>query len=317
MKKIALYLFILIVLSLSACQMPIPGSRAPTATAPEAVPPDAGVAGPTDTLVPTQPPAPTATLPPPTQPLPTPAPPTPYPEPATQAPQAVVVQPTATQPAPTATATSTPAITFDPYTDLGDPKYQNEMRFPNYGEWAQAETKELPDDDNVRLRFKDGELYVTGKRLDFSTWWFSYHNLSDAYVEMTFNTENCSGGDAYGMITRGPKHLAGVSYGYVVAFTCDGNLWAFRLDDADPWDVEELIPEEEQSVINAGADEENVLGIRQEGDVITIFANGVQVGEFEDDHFEKGRVGVFVRAARPGAYTYRVTNFAYWLLEEE
>lgn len=315
MKKNVLYLTILIVLILSACQMPVPGGRAPSATLPEAEPPAVDAPAVTDTLAPTQPPAPTATLPPPTLPPPTPQPPAPYPEPPTQPTQPAVVQPTVAQPEPTATAT--PTVTFDPYTELGDPKYQNEMRFPNYGEWAQAETKQLPNDENIRLQFKDGELYVTGKRPDFSTWWFSYHNLSDAYVEMTFNSEDCSGGDAFGMIVRGPKHLAGVSYGYVVAFTCDGDLWAFRLDDADPWDAEDLIPSEENTAIVTGADEENVLGLRMEAEVITIYANGVQVGEFEDDHFEKGRVGVFVRAARPGAYTYRVTNFAYWLLEEE
>jgi len=315
MKRIPLFLSILIVLSLSACVLPVPGGKAPSATIPETEAPSLGEAAPTEALVPTQPPPPTATVPLPTEPLPTAQPLAPTPVPPTAVPQAAVSQPTATQPPPT--ATSTPVITFDPYTALGDPKYQNEMRFPNYGEWAQAETKQLPNDENIRLQFKDGELYVTGKRLDFSTWWFSYHNLSDAYVEMTFNSEDCSGGDAYGMILRGPKHQAGLSYGYVVSFTCDGNIWAFRLDDVDPWDAEVLIEEERQVAIKTGPDQQNVIGVRLEGEMLTIFANGIQAAEIEDDHFEKGRVGVFVRAARPGAYTYRVTNFAYWLLGEE
>ena len=42
--------------------------------------------------------------------------------------------------------------------------------------------------------------------------------------------------------------------------------------------------------------------------------NGNQVGEVQDDHLRQGRAGVFVRPAGAGAYTYRVTNFAYWIL---
>jgi len=234
--------------------------------------------------------------------------------PPTQAPQAAAVQPTATQPQPTATAV--PEITFDPYTDLGDPTYENPMEFPNLWEWKSPEEDELPNNNRIRLRFDDGELHVTGKRSGFSTWWFSGHTLSDAFVEMTFDTLDCSGEDAYGIILRGPKHLAGESFGYVVSFTCDGRLWVFRLDSGKPFDIESL-EENDIDAIDTGADEENVIGVRAEGDEFVIYANGVQVAEFEDDEFEKGRVGVFVRAAGGGAYTYKVTNFAFWDLDEE
>jgi len=191
------------------------------------------------------------------------------------------------------------------------------MEFANLGEWAEAETGELPNNRDIRLRFIDGELNVTGKRLDFSTWWFSYHTLKDAFIEMTFDTEDCSGEDAYGIIFRGPPHLAGESYGYVVSFTCNGKVWVYRLDGVKPFESEVLVGEEKIEAIHTGPDEQNVMGVRAEGDKFTIFANGNQVAEVEDDNIDKGRVGVFVRAAGPGAYTYRVTNFAYWILGEE
>jgi hypothetical protein len=141
--------------------------------------------------------------------------------------------------------------------------------------------------------------------------------LSDAYIEMTFETQDCSGEDAYGFIFRGPPHQAGESYGYAVSFTCNGSLWVLRLDGINPWDAETLIDEEDVEAIHTGPDEQNVIGVRAEGDQLVIFANGNQIAEVEDDEFEKGRVGVFVRAAGPGAYTYRVTNFAYWILGED
>lgn len=319
MKPIPLILSILILFTLGACTLQMPTVEAPTAfVLPTQSPP-------TDTLVPAALPALTDTAPPPTAEPPAAAQPTAASLPATEAPQPTaelpaasqqpVSQPTATLPAPAAAAS--PAAAFDPYTAFGKPKYQNPMEFPNLAEWAQAETDRLPDNRNIRLQFKDGKLYVTGKRPGFSTWWFSYHTLSDAYIEMTFDSEDCSGQDAYGLIFRGPPHLAGVSYGYVVSFTCSGKLWVFRLDDATPWEAETLIDETAISAINSGSDEQNVIGVRTEGERFIIYANGAQVAELEDDEFEKGRVGVFVRAASPNAYTYRVTNFVYWLLEED
>jgi hypothetical protein len=313
MKRIPPILSILILATLGACTLRAPGVEAPTAFVSATEAPT--VAAPTEMAAPTALPAATNTAPPPTAAPQVAAAPTATPVPATQAPQAAAVQPTATQPAPTATAT--PAITFDPYTALGKPKYQNKMEFPNLWEWKSPEEDELPNNNRIRLRFEDGELYVTGKRTGFSTWWFSGHTLSDAFIEMTFDTLDCSGEDAYGIIFRGPKHQAGESYGYVVSFTCNGKLWAYRLDGADPFEAETLIEEEDTSAINSGPDEENVIGIRAEGDTFVIFANGTQVAEVEDDEFEKGRVGVFVRASRPNAYTYKVTNFAYWILGED
>jgi len=320
MKRISPFLSILMLLALGACTLPVPGGQSPTATISVTEAISAALTAPTETLAPTQPPA--ATEPPPaveaapTETLPAPQPtPTPTPLPPTPEPQAAAAQPTATQPAPT--ASPTPASTIDPETAFGEPSYQNPMQVANLGEWAQAETDLLPDNRNIRLRFKDGELYVTGKRLGFSTWWFSYHTLSDAYIEMTFETEDCSGDDAYGIIFRGPPHLAGTSYGYVAAFTCSGKVWVYRLDDANPWEAETLVEPVAAYAIRSGHDEENVIGVRAEGERFIIYANGVQVAEVEDDHFEKGRVGVFVRAAAPDAYTYRVTNFAYWILEED
>ncbi len=320
MKRIASVLSILILLTLAACNLQAPGGEAPTATVSETDTLDTAVAVLTDTPISTSLPSFTDTAQPPTEVLATAAPTiaapaTETPLPATQSLQSADSQPTATQPAPTATAT--PAITFDPSTTYGEPTYENPMKFANYWEWAQAGTDILPNNRNIRLQFKDGDLYVTGKRINFSTWWFSSHYLGDAYVEMTFDTEDCSGEDAYGMIFRGSPHQAGVSYGYVVSFTCNGKLSVFRLDDATPWDVEDLIDVKKNSAINTGPNIENVIGVRAEGDQFAIFANGIQVAEVEDDHFEKGRVGVFVRAARPYRYTYRVKNLAYWTLGEE
>jgi len=318
MKRIAFFLPIFILFILGACTLQMPVAETPTTVF---VPTETTIAtevAPVVSVAPTQPPAATDSTLPTEAPPGNAPPPSVTPLPATQESQPVQSQATATAPPPAATTASlTPGTAFNPYTAYGDPTYVNPMEFANYWEWAPPETDTLPNNQRIRLQFKDGQLYVTGKRIDFSTWWFSSHFLSDAYMEMTFNTEDCSGEDTYGMIFHGPKHLAGVSYGYIASFTCGGDLWVARLDDAEPWDVDVLIEDEEISAVNTGSGEQNVIGVLAEGDRYVIYVNGTQVAEFEDDHFEKGRFGVFVRAASPDAYTYRVTNLAYWDFEEE
>lgn len=320
MKRLAPVLIILILLTLAACNLRAPGGEAPTAIAPEtnAVEPEIDQTAATSTSTPL--PNFTNTLPPPTEVPPTEAPPTverptETPFAATQAFQPVEDQSTATPSQPDASPHS--ILAFDPYVTYGEPTYENPMTVPLYWEWEQAETDTMPNNRNIRLQFKDGNLYVTGKRKNFSTWWFSGHFLRDAYIEMIYDTEHCTGADTYGMIVRGSPHKAGVSYGYVVSFTCNGDFLMFRLDDADPWYIEELEEAEKVDAINTGPSEENVIGVRTEGDQLTIYINGVKIATVEDDHFEKGRVGVFVRASTKTPYTYRVKNFAYWNIEED
>ena len=206
---------------------------------------------------------------------------------------------------------------FDPYANLGKPTYEDLMVGGSLLEWADAETHKLPDNNSIKLNFKDNKLYVTGKQLDFSTWWFTWHSIKDFYLEMSFDTQQCLGSDAYGMIFRGPEHLAGQSYGYVVAFSCDGYYWIFRLDGADPWDATDLVSWVKSDAIKTGVKAENLMAVRAEGKTLTFFANGVQLAQVTDDEYSQGRFGVFVRSSEEGDYTYRVKKVAYWLLGEE
>lgn len=211
-----------------------------------------------------------------------------------------------------ADATAIPAGLMDPYVILGTPSYEDTATGDTLTDWASPGSDSLPDNTAIRLQFKDQKLYVTGKQLGFSTWWFTWHTLDDFYLETTFNTDDCSDKDAYGMIIRGPEHQAGISYGYVVAFSCDGSYWIFRLDGIDPWDVEELVAWSESEYINTGSDATNIMGIEAIGDTITVYANGHQIAQVVDDEYSAGRFGVFVSPASTANFTYRLTKIAYW-----
>jgi hypothetical protein len=203
---------------------------------------------------------------------------------------------------------------FDPYTTYGDPKYEDEMN--SIFTWARDGV--LPDNDNLRLVIKDYQIYVTGKKVGFATWWFSWPIIKDFYIEMTANTNDaCAGKDAYGLIIRGPERDAGVSYGYVLALSCDGSYWFFRLNGADPYEAKDLISWTASDLINTGPNRRNVIGVKADGSALTIFINGYEVGKITDEYYTQGRFGVFVRADSTPNFTFRPVKIVYWLLEKK
>ena len=125
-----------------------------------------------------------------------------------------------------------------------------------------------------------------------------------------------SGKDEYGLIVRGPAHGAGVSYGYIIAFSCDGNYRIARLDSADPFSATDLVSQRQSDHIQVGADQKNVIDVKAEGPKLTIYANGYQIAEVSDSVFLKGRYGLFVQAVDTAYYTYQPLELAYWDLAE-
>jgi hypothetical protein len=222
------------------------------------------------------------------------------------------------QPAPTgapAQPTATlPAGAFDPNT-LGRPRWVDDMNAGSRSNWASPPDGPLPDTDNIRLSISNDRFYVTGKQPGFKTWWFSWPSITDAYVELTVESGECAGKDAYGLILRGPQHQAGVSRGYVVAFACDGSYQVTRIDSADPFTEVILKDWTSSDPINEGPNQSNILGVRLEGSRIAIYANGQRLTELNDATYREGRIGLYVGASSTRNYTYRAVRLAYWNLE--
>jgi len=211
------------------------------------------------------------------------------------------------------TANLTPvAGQFDPVATYGQPTFEDNMKGENIDDWVNPSTGLLPDTKYIKIVETNEKFYVTGKELDFNTWYFTWRELTDFYLQSTFNSGTCSDKDAYGLIMRGPAHLAGVSYGYVVAFSCDGSVWVFRLDSASPYSAEELVSWTHSDYIQAGSNQINVMGIRASGDKLTIYANGHQIAQVTDSHYKSGRFGVFTSPDVTANYTYQITQMSYW-----
>jgi hypothetical protein len=213
--------------------------------------------------------------------------------------------------APTANVTPVPG-TFDPFTTYGNPTFDDPMTGENINDWVNPKSGLLPNTNYIKITETGAKFYVTGKLKGFSTWYFQWRELTDFYMQSTFDSGACAGRDAYGLIMRGPEHSAGVSYGYVVAFSCDGQVWVFRLDGANPYTTKELVSWTKSDYILAGTNKQNVMGIQAIGDKLTIFANGHQIAQVTDNKYSFGRYGVFVSPDVTANYTYRVVRMTYW-----
>jgi hypothetical protein len=215
---------------------------------------------------------------------------------------------------PAASATVAPGD-LDPFAAYGNPTVSDPMTKGTVTNWA-SPGEPLPNTENIQLYLADDKIYVSGKKLGWATWWFSWPTLDDFYLQMTADSGTCSGKDAYGVIFRGPPHKAGVSYGYVVAFSCDGSYWIYRLDGVDPWRAVDLVTWTQSSSIKAGANQRNVVGVKAAGSKLSFYANGHLLTEVTDTKYTKGRFGVFVRPDVSLGYTYRPVKVEYWDLSK-
>ena len=229
----------------------------------------------------------------------------------TQTPIPTGVSQTTGTPKPTSGSVATGP--FDPYIIYGSPSMKDPMNGGNIADWVASDGK-LPNTDSIKMTLDDAKFYVTGKRSGWATWWFSAIPLDNVYMELTAETDACAAKDSYGMILRGPEHGAGKSFGYIFAFSCDGAYQITRLDSASPFSAVTLVGWTNSQYILAGSYQRNVLGIKMDGKILTLYANGYQLTEISDNVYQEGRYGLYIYPDTSNDFTYRVIQMAYWLL---
>ncbi|MBN2502225.1 MAG: hypothetical protein JXB38_15690 [Anaerolineales bacterium] len=199
---------------------------------------------------------------------------------------------------------------FDPEQVYGIPQ----LVFPSSETWTSF-ANPLPDTDNLKMEALDGDLYVTGKNVQWDTWWFTWPILSNFYAEMSVTTEQCSGKDHYGFITRGTRP-GDSAQGYMVLFSCDGNYAVNRLDSLNPYTAEALLLWTETDALRDGANKTNRVGVLLEDNAISIYANGELLTPLPvyDDSYTDGRFGLFVNAWNTQNFTYIVDQIKVWRL---
>ena len=173
----------------------------------------------------------------------------------------------------------------------------------------------LPDTQYLKMDITDSVMTVTGKQRLWDTWWISGFSQNNFYIEMEVNSGDCNPDDAYGMILRASQHNQ-PTRGYLIAFTCDGKVFAKRLEKVSPYTAVSILNPTETDLIYAGKNQNNILGVLMDGDTITIYPNRRYFTIIQDDAFSFGRYGIFVQAGDAGNFSYSVNEIRSWGVQE-
>ena len=232
------------------------------------------------------------------------------PSPTTAASATAVATSTLPSPSPSNTPTAS-VLAFDPKEEFGGATILD--TFASDANWVDA-SSQLPDTDFIKLALGIEQLLVTGKPASFDTWWLTWPEAADQYLEMIVEVESCAGRQAYGLLLRAPATNT-ETHGYILTFSCDGAYRLRRLDGTSPYLFVDLVPWTANEAINTGDDQINSLGVHLDGDQITIYANGEKLHAIEDDTYAAGRIGLFVNAGPAGNFTFIVNEMSFWNLD--
>jgi hypothetical protein len=291
-------LVIFLVIAASSCSLPVPAT--PTPEPVSELTPDAIYTAAVQTVIAQLTESAPTPEPTPTQPLPEatlPAQDTPAPtEPASPTPL-----PTAT---PTYTPTSQPEPTSppsaeDPTLNLGSPTWRD--TFENDANWP------VYADGNALFEVRDNQMVMVSYNANFVNWWLlTPPTIEVFYLEAEGASGACAGRDRWGLFFRAPDYTRG----YLFGLSCDGRyaLWIF-----DGAREVYLVEWTDSPHIQKGADQTNRIGVKADGNRLSLYANGHFLTDVRDDSFAAGRFGLFVGAATTPGYTVKVDQVAYWL----
>jgi len=290
-----------IALIVAACTMPAPGTPPPT-DAPgqaETIAAQTVIAEFTKLAPPTETgaaPSPTATTPAESAESPAET----QPATSTPAPEAGTAEPT---PLPTNTPTAT-LLPSDPRYGLGEPDWVDS--FDTAVNWP------LYKDQHVSFEIKQSTMFMTAFKPDkYNGWIITTPVIRNFYLETKATPLTCADQDRYGLMLRTVKINTRDYVGYQFRVSCDGQYWF------GTWDNQKYHPivdwtSSEHIITDPG--NTNRIGIKMEGNHVTLFANGNMLTEFDAVQFSEGKFGLVVGSAVTPKSTVKVDEIAYWLL---
>lgn len=168
------------------------------------------------------------------------------------------------------------------------------------------------EDEHTRIVIENGLMTLSsyGSPPNWLGWRLTYPTIKNFYLETSFITHNCSGGDQYGMVYRAPDFESG--FGYYMAFNCAGSYMLMRRDDAGQVN---LINWTQINDILAGSDQNNRMGILASDNTYALYVNGTKIVEFSDAHFnDAGHFGPFIAYAQNPNFSIDLNSIAYWIM---
>ncbi|MBN1230479.1 MAG: hypothetical protein JXA19_01290 [Anaerolineales bacterium] len=199
---------------------------------------------------------------------------------------------------------------FDPIKTFGEPSFI----FPDGENGWGGLFAQFPDTDYIKLEIEDESLYVTGKVAWWDTWYLSWANLENFYIDMTVHTEMCGSESTYGFMVHAAKPGELPMRGYQVMFSCDGSFAVYRLDNADPYSKLSIYNWEKSSAIRTGGNSLNRVGLEVKDNNFTLYANGEELTIIPifDNTYKNGYYGIFVNAGDMDNFTFEIQEMRVW-----
>ncbi len=203
---------------------------------------------------------------------------------------------------PTATAT---VSTEDPRSNLGEPTYRD--TFDKSGLWGLDEPY---DDGHTRIEIKNNQLVLTSYSAQgWMGWRTTFAKAGNTYIEGSFSTNQCSGGDQYGLLFRLNEDTGGDFF----AVTCDGR---YSLSHFDGSQFSSIVNLTETTAVQSGSNQINRLGVWIQGNQIRLYVNGNLLTETSDDQLSgSGNFGAFIAGLKTPNFSVNLTEFDYWELK--
>ena len=138
-------------------------------------------------------------------------------------------------------------------------------------------------------------------------------SLGNNYVEAIFTTGVCQASDHYGLMFH-MQQLVPADQGCQFGITCDGKYLLRKFDGkvGENGLMISLIPWTPSAEIRAGSNQTNRIGMMTINDRLIMFINGVLVGEFKDNTYPQGYIGLFLGSRITKNFTIKVDDLAYW-----
>jgi hypothetical protein len=205
-----------------------------------------------------------------------------------------------------ATTAASPAVTLDPSdpkAGLANPDWHE--GFDGTGAWY------VFQDEFIRFQSIKNKLEMTAFQANNRNGWALAPQLvsNKFYVEMTATFGNtCKGGDHFGLML---SPVSSADKGYLFGISCEGKyvLWSW-----DGTRMTALVKWTKSEGIQDGVNKTNRIGIKAEGNKLSLYANGILLNELTDKTYEKVYFGVFVGAAETTNFLVQVSSLNYWSL---
>jgi hypothetical protein len=218
-----------------------------------------------------------------------------------------LIPPTATpKPEIIATSTAVPEGTLnpnDPIAGLGNPDWHE--TFDGTGAWYTYQ------DEFIRFQAQENKLEMTAFQANNRNGWALVPKLLSQkyYAEMTATFgDTCKGADHYGLMI---SPVSSADKGYLYGISCDGKYILWKWDGTR---MTTLVKWTASTLLQAGVNKTNRIGIKVVGNKISLFANSSLLTELTDKTYDKLYFGVFVGAAETAKFTVKVNSLNYWVL---